>query len=304
MPDPSLPLAVICSNLACSALHADFFAAASSAFLRASSASLACFSLAAFAAAASSSALRLSSSPCARPRPPSPSVRLPPPWPAARSPRAALRLPRRRDPVRPVRPLPGSRPALGFGGPGLLWLRAWRAVRPPRAASQPPLPRPPWPSRGFRRPGAALVFFALLRRRLFGPALLRLALRFLRGLARRLPLGARLLLALLGGLLQEVDALLRVDRQRRIREAPDESLQRGRIGRVLYPVPLQRFLRRRLAARATAAAGSAARLTLPCGSRPRSGRARDRHRSRSGACPGTLPRPASFRSSEPVRSRP
>ena len=46
---------------------------------------------------------------------------------------------------------------------------------------------------GFRRLGAALVVFPLLRCRLFGPALFRLALRFLRGLARRLPLGARLL---------------------------------------------------------------------------------------------------------------
>ena len=43
---------------------------------------------------------------------------------------------------------------------------------------------------------------------------LRLAPGFLRGLARRLALGARLRLALLGGLLQDVDPLLRVDRQR------------------------------------------------------------------------------------------
>src|SRR6185312_2601725 len=100
----------------------------------------------------------------------------------------------------------------------------------------------------FRCPGAALVFFALLRSRLFGFALIRLALRFLRGLASRLAFRARLLLALLGSLLQNVQPLLRIDRERRFRETPDETLQRGRIGRVLYPVPLQRFLRRHFAA--------------------------------------------------------
>ena len=68
--------------------------------------------------------------------------------------------------------------------------------------------------RGFRRLGAALVVFAFSRRGLFGLERLRLAPGFLRGLARRLALGTRLRLALLRGFLQDVDTLLRVDRQR------------------------------------------------------------------------------------------
>ena len=67
---------------------------------------------------------------------------------------------------------------------------------------------------GFRGPGAALVIFPLLRSRLLGPALIRLALRFLRGLSRRLAFRTRLLFALLRSLLQNVQTLLRVDRER------------------------------------------------------------------------------------------
>ena len=108
-------------------------------------------------------------SPCARRPPPWPSVRLPPPWPVARWPRAAPRLPRRHDPFRPVRLF--------------AWLRR-PCVRLPRPWPFPRLP-PPW--RGARR------LRAFRGRGLLGLELLRLALGFLRGLARRLALGARLL---------------------------------------------------------------------------------------------------------------
>ena len=53
---------------------------------------------------------------------------------------------------------------------------------------------------------------------------------------------ACLLLAVGLRLLQNVDPLLRVQRQRRIREARDEFLQHRGIGRVLDLVPLDRLL--------------------------------------------------------------
>ena len=84
-------------------------------------------------------------SPCARPQRPSPSVRLPPPWPAARSPR--LRCGFRGGAI----PFGLLGPLLGFGSLAL-GLRGLRLLL------------------GFRRPGAALVVFALLRCGLFGPA--------------------------------------------------------------------------------------------------------------------------------------
>src|SRR5204862_8273182 len=68
-------------------------------------------------------------------------------------------------------------------------------------------------------------------------------------LARGLPLGARLLLALLRGLAQQIELLLRGDGERRIREALDEALQRRKISRILDPVPLQRLFGRRFADR-------------------------------------------------------
>ena len=60
----------------------------------------------------------------------------------------------------------------------------------------------------------ALVVFAFSRRGLFGLERLRLALGFLRCLARRFALDTRPRLALLGGFLQDVDTPLRVDGQR------------------------------------------------------------------------------------------
>jgi hypothetical protein len=83
----------------------------------------------------------------------------------------------------------------------------------------------------------------------FSLLLLGLAPCFCRGLTRRFTLGARLLLALLGGSLQDIDALLGIQCKRSIRKAPDESLQHRDLGRVLDLVPLDRFPRRRLAPR-------------------------------------------------------
>ena len=105
---------------------------------------------------------------------------------------------------------------------------------------------------GLRLAGAALVVLALLLRRQFGLAAFGQALRLLGGLARRLALGARLFLALLRRLGQEIEPLLGVDRQRRIRKALDESLQRRDVGRCPSACPTRSPPRRGVAASALA----------------------------------------------------
>src|SRR5581483_12029271 len=87
--------------------------------------------------------------------------------------------------------------------------------------------------------GSELGLFALLLRGSFR----RLALGLLGGLTRLFSGLARLCVAIGLRLLQNFHPLLRIQRQRRIREAGDEFLQHRRIGRVLDLVPLDRLLR-------------------------------------------------------------
>ena len=110
-PVPSLPLAMIASSLVCSSLQAVSLAAASSTVLRACSASLACFSAAAFPQPPPQRLSRAPARPAASP--PAPCARLPQPLPAGR--------PRRRP--------HGAHPlALLLGGSRAAPLRAFLAA--------------------------------------------------------------------------------------------------------------------------------------------------------------------------------
>src|SRR6201999_634774 len=76
-----------------------------------------------------------------------------------------------------------------------------------------------------------------------------LALGLFRGLTRLLGSLARLFVAIGLHLLQDVDTLLGVQRQRRIRKARNEFLQRRDIGRILDLVPFGGLPRGSLAVR-------------------------------------------------------
>src|ERR1019366_9501591 len=100
---------------------------------------------------------------------------------------------------------------------------------------------------GLRGLGTPLIILALLGSGEFGLLLLGFKAGGLGSLRRGLAVGTGLILALLGGFLQNIHPLLGIDRQRRIREPLDKFLQHHGVRAVLHLVPLNRFLRRGLA---------------------------------------------------------